>query len=155
RKPEHHRESAMTAPVPPPRPGRPRLSTPLRLGRPRMRLKAGMFALAFVFSLYGGRLIQLQVTGAGNYAEKAAADRTADVPLYAPRGSILDSAGQPLAESVDAVDVIADPLVIAQQKQDPSVYASKIAAYLGNPPGSVDVAQLRAQLADSGSQYEV
>jgi cell division protein FtsI (penicillin-binding protein 3) len=120
-----------------------------------MRLKAGMFALAFVFSLYGGRLIQIQVTGAGNYAEKAAADRTADVTLYATRGSILDSAGQPLAESVDAVDVIADPLVIAQQKQDPSVYASKIAAYLGNPPGSVDLAKLRAQLANSTSQYAV
>jgi cell division protein FtsI (penicillin-binding protein 3) len=145
----------MNASVPPPRPARPRLSTPLRLGRPRLRLKAGMFALAFVFSLYGGRLIQLQVTDAGGYAAKAAADRTADVTLYATRGSILDSSGQPLAESVDAVDVIADPLVIAQQKEDPSVYASKIAAYLGNPPGSVDIAALRAQLADSTSQYAV
>ena len=140
---------------PPTRPARPRPANTVRLGRPKHRLRTGMFALAFVFSLYGGRLVQLQVTGAGGYAAKAAADRTADVTLYATRGSILDSSGQPLAESVDAVDVIADPLVISQQKQDPSVYASKMAAYLGNPPGSVNVAQLRAELADSSSQYEV
>ena len=140
---------------PRPRPSTPRASTPVRLGRPKRRLRAGMFALAFVFSLYGGRLVQLQVTDAGGFAAKAAADRTADVTLYATRGSILDASGQPLAESVDAVDVIADPLVISQQKQDPSVYASKLAAYLGNPAGSANVAQLRAQLSDSTSQYAV
>ena len=138
------------ASVPPPRP-----AATVRLGRPKRRLRVGMVTLAFVFSLYGGRLVQLQVTGDGGYAAKAAADRTADVTLYATRGSILDASGKPLAESVDAVDVIADPLVIAQQKQDPSVYASKIAAYLGNPPGSVDVAGLRAKLAAATTQYQV
>ncbi|HET9172171.1 MAG TPA: penicillin-binding protein 2 [Actinospica sp.] len=143
---------------PPPRPTavpNPRPVPTLRLGRPKRRLRTGMFALAFVFSLYGGRLVQLQVTDAGGYAAKAAADRTADVTLYATRGSILDASGQPIAESVDAVDVIADPLVIAQQKQDPSVYASKLAAYLGNPPGSADVSALRKKLANSSSQYAV
>jgi len=130
-------------------------AAPLRLGRPSRRLKVGMLALAFVFSLYSGRLMQLQVTDAGGYAAKAAADRTADVTLYAKRGSILDSSGQPMAESVDAVDVIADPLVIAQQKQDPAVYASKLAAYLGNPPGTADIATLRAKLSKPGSQYAV
>ena len=145
----------MTQPPQPPRPARPRSATPLRLGRPKHRLRAGMFALAFVFSLYGGRLVQLQVTDAGGYAAKAAADRTADVTLYSTRGSILDASGQPIAQSVDAVDVIADPLLIAQQKQDPAVYASKLAAYLGNPAGSVDVAALRGKLANSSSQYAV
>jgi cell division protein FtsI (penicillin-binding protein 3) len=95
-------------PAPPTRP----LPT-VRLGRPKRRLRVGMLTLAFVFSLYGGRLVQIQVTGGGSYAAKAAADRTADVTLYATRGSILDAAGKPLAESVDAVDVIADPLVVA------------------------------------------
>ena len=137
-------------PAPPAKP-----SAPLQLGRPRRRLKVGMVTLAFVFSLYGGRLVQLQVADAGGYAAKAAADRTADVTLYATRGSILDAAGQPLAQSVDAVDVIADPLVLAQQKQDPSVYASKLAAYLGSPPGTADVAALRTKLANATSQYAV
>jgi cell division protein FtsI (penicillin-binding protein 3) len=139
----------------PPRPAATRPAPTLRLGRPKRRIRAGMFALAFVFSLYGGRLVQLQATDAGGYAAQAAADRTADVTLYATRGSILDASGQPIAESVDAVDVIADPLLIAQQKQDPAVYASKLAAYLGNPPGSVDVAALRTKLAKPGSQYAV
>jgi len=130
-------------------------AAPLRLGRPGRRLRIGLVALAFVFSLYGGRLIQLQVTDSAGYAARAAADRTADVTLYATRGAILDAAGRPLAESVDAVDVIADPLVIAQAKQNPSVYASKLAAYLGDPPGSVDVAALRTKLADASSQYAV
>ncbi len=139
-----------------PRPAEPaRSAATLRLGRPGRRLRVGMVALAFVFSLYGGRLIQLQVTDSAGYAARAAADRTADVTLYATRGSILDAAGQPLAESVDAVDVIADPLVIAQAKQDPALYASKLAAYLGHPAGSVDVAALRTKLADSSSQYAV
>lgn len=142
-------------PQPPRPPANPRPTPTLRLGRPKRRLRAGMVTLAFVFSLYGGRLVQLQVTDAGSYAAKAAADRTADVTLYATRGSILDASGQPIAQSVDAVDVIADPLLIAQQKQDPSVYASKLAAYLGNPPGSVDVAALRTKLANSNSQYAV
>ena len=146
-RPESAAPSAAPAPAKP--------STPLKLGRPKRRLRVGLLALAFVFSLYGGRLVQLQVADAGGYAAKAAADRTADVTLFATRGAILDSAGQPLAESVDAVDVIADPLVIAQQKQDPAVYASKLAAYLGNPAGSVNVAALRAKLADSTSQYAV
>ncbi|HEX4788411.1 MAG TPA: penicillin-binding protein 2 [Actinospica sp.] len=137
----------------PPPPAKP--AAPLRLGRPRRRLSVGMLALAFVFSLYGGRLVQLQVADSGGYAARAAADRTADVTLYATRGSILDASGQPLAESVDAVDVIADPLVIAQQKQDPAVYASKLAAYLGNPAGTADVAALRTKLAESASQYQV
>ena len=154
----------MTQPPPRPRPrpepraeqkAVPKPAAPLRLGRPKRRLRVSMLTLAFVFSLYGGRLVQLQVTDAGGYAARAAADRTADVTLYATRGSILDSSGQPLAESVDAVDVIADPLVIAQQKQDPAVYASKLAAYLGNPAGSVDVAALRTKLAASTSQYAV
>ncbi|MBR7839675.1 penicillin-binding protein 2, partial [Actinospica durhamensis] len=126
-----------------------------RLGRPRRRLRVGMVTLAFVFSLYGGRLIQLQVTDSAGFAARAAADRTADVTLYATRGSILDADGKPLAESVDAVDVIADPLVIAQSKQDPAVYASKLAAYLGNPAGSADVAALRTKLSASTSQYAV
>ena len=127
-------------------------SVPLRLGRPKRRLKVGMVTLAFVFSLYGGRLVQLQVADSGGYAAKAAAERTADVTLFAARGSILDSAGRPLAQSVD---VIADPLVIAQQKQDPATYASQLAAYLGDPPGTADVAALRAKLSNATSQYAV
>jgi cell division protein FtsI (penicillin-binding protein 3) len=140
---------ARPQPTAPPRPA----AAPLRLGDPRRRLRIGLVTLAFVFSLFGGRLVQLQAVDSAGYAASAAAARTQEYTLFATRGSILDSSGKPLAESVDAVDVTADPAQIKSLKQDPAVYASKLAALLGNPPGSADVAQLRTQLSDAASQY--
>jgi len=127
----------------------------LVLGRPRKRLRTGMIAIAFVFSLYGGRLVQLQAVNSTDYGAAADSSRLTDYVLTATRGSILDSAGNPLAESVGAVDVLADPAQIKQLKQDPAVYASKLAALLGSPPGTANVAALRQQLSDVPSQYEV
>ncbi|MGH6657247.1 MAG: peptidoglycan D,D-transpeptidase FtsI family protein, partial [Actinocrinis sp.] len=126
---------------------------PLRLGDPRRRLRVGLVALAFVLSLFGGRLFQLQALDKVDYGASADAARTQDYVLTAARGSILDGAGRPLAESVDAVDVTADPVQIRTLKQDPAVYASKLAALLGNPPGSVDVAALRTRLSDVTTRY--
>jgi cell division protein FtsI (penicillin-binding protein 3) len=144
----------------PPRPPRglpaapaPAAAKPLRLGDPRRRLRIGMVTMAFVFSLFGGRLIQLQAVDSAGYGASASAARTQDYVLAATRGSILDSAGQPLAESVDAVDLTADPVQIRTLKQDPAVYASKLAALLGNPPGSADVAALRAKLSNVTTRY--
>jgi cell division protein FtsI (penicillin-binding protein 3) len=136
---------ARTAPARPPK--------PLVLGDPRRRLRVGMIGLAFVFSLFGGRLVQLQAVDASGYAASADASRTEDYTLTATRGSILDAAGQPLAASVDAVDVTADPIQIKTLKQDPAVYASKLAALLGNPPGSANVADLRAKLSTATTRY--
>jgi cell division protein FtsI (penicillin-binding protein 3) len=144
------RQAARGSGAPPP-PGRP--AAPLRLGDPRRRLKIGLVILALVFSLFGGRLVQLQAVDASGYAHSASAARTQGYTLYATRGSILDSAGKPLAESVDAVDVTADPAQIKTLKQNPAVYASKLAALLGTPPGSANVARLRTELSDSATQY--
>jgi cell division protein FtsI (penicillin-binding protein 3) len=133
----------------------PSASKPLQLGDPRRRLRVGMITMAFVFSLFGGRLIQLQAVDSAGYGASASAARTQDYVLTATRGSILDSAGQPLAESVNAVDITADPVQIRTLKQDPAVYASKLAALLGNPPGSADVALLRSQLSKVTTRYVV
>lgn len=134
----------------PPQPTPPK---PVRLGSPRRRLRIGLIAMVFIFTLFGGRLVQLQAVNSVNYGAAASAERTQDYVLTATRGSILDSSGQPLAESVDAVDITADPVQISTLKQDPAVYASKLAALLGNPPGSVDVAALRAKLSDGNTRY--
>ncbi|MBS2964054.1 penicillin-binding protein 2 [Actinocrinis puniceicyclus] len=131
----------------------PAAAKPLQLGDPRRRLRVGMITMAFVLSLFGGRLFQLQAVDAVNYGASAAAARTQDYVLTATRGAILDSAGRPLAESVDAVDITADPVQVRSLKQDPAVYASKLAALLGNPPGSVDVGKLRAKLSDVTTRY--
>jgi cell division protein FtsI (penicillin-binding protein 3) len=126
---------------------------PLRLGNPLRRLRIVVVAIAFIFSLFAGRLVQLQAVNSVNYGATASAERTQDYVLTATRGSILDSSGQPLAESVDAVDITADPVQISTLKQDPTVYASKLAALLGNPPGSVDVAALRGKLSNVTTRY--
>lgn len=136
--------------VPPPPPGK-----ALVLGRPRHRLRTGLIAIAFVFSLFAGRLVQLQAVNSTDYGAAASSSRLTDYTLTATRGSILDSAGNPLAESVNAVDVVADPAQIKQLKQDPAVYASKLAALLGNPPGTADVATLRKELAAVPNQYQL
>jgi cell division protein FtsI (penicillin-binding protein 3) len=136
---------------PPPAPQRP--PKPLVLGDPRRRLRVGTIALAFVFSLFGGRLVQLQAVDAAGYGASAAAARTQDYTLTATRGAILDASGQPLAESVDAIDITADPIQIKTLKQDPAVYASKLAALLGDPPGTANVADLRAKLSNATTRY--
>jgi cell division protein FtsI (penicillin-binding protein 3) len=136
--------------VPPPPQGK-----ALVLGRPRRRLRTGLVAIAFVFSLFGGRLVQLQAVNTTNYGAAADSSRLTDYVLTATRGSILDSAGNPLAESVNAVDVVADPAQIKSLDQDPAVYASKLAALLGSPPGTANVAVLRQELANVPSQYQL
>ena len=136
--------------VPPSPPGR-----QLVLGRPKRRLRTGLIAIAFVFSLFAGRLVQLQAVNTTDYGAAASSSRLTDYTLTATRGSILDAAGNPLAESVNAVDVVADPAQIKALKQDPAVYASKLAALLGNPPGSADVAVLRQELSAVPSQYQL
>lgn len=136
--------------VPPPPQGK-----ALVLGRPRRRLRTGLVAIAFVFSLFGGRLVQLQAVNTTDYGAAADSSRLTDYVLTATRGSILDSAGNPLAESVNAVDVVADPAQIKTLNQDPAVYASKLAALLGNPPGTANVAVLRQELSNVPSQYQL
>lgn len=126
---------------------------PLTLGDPRRRLRVGMITMAFILSLFGGRLFQLQAMDSAGYGASASAGRTQDYVLTATRGSILDSAGQPLAESVDAVDITADPVQIRNLKQDPAIYASKLAALLGDPPGNVDVLALRTKLSNVTTRY--
>jgi cell division protein FtsI (penicillin-binding protein 3) len=62
-----------------------------------------------VLSVIGGRLIQLQGLDRSTYATLAVDQRINKLTLTAVRGPILDRAGNPLAETVDARDVVADP----------------------------------------------
>jgi cell division protein FtsI (penicillin-binding protein 3) len=62
-----------------------------------------------VLSVIGGRLIQLQGLDRSTYAALAENQRLNQITLTAVRGDILDRDGHPLAETVDARDVVADP----------------------------------------------
>jgi len=67
------------------------------LRRSRARFIAFSVAAMLIFTALGGRLFQLQVVSGEEYARRAAADRTVEVPVPAPRGLIFDRAGRPLA----------------------------------------------------------
>jgi cell division protein FtsI (penicillin-binding protein 3) len=66
-----------------------------------------------LLTLLGGRLVQLQTFDSKAYAAKAVKQREVDHVLPAMRGTIYDRNGQPLAMSVDARLVSADPLEVA------------------------------------------
>lgn len=65
--------------------------------------------MAFVLSLFAGRLILLQAFDPGKYAMAAAKENTKPFVLHASRGAILDRNGVPLSVSEEAVAITADP----------------------------------------------
>ena len=69
----------------------------LDLRRSRARFVAFGVVAALLFVVLSGRLFQLQVVSGEDYARRAAADRTAEVALPAPRGLIFDRDGRPVA----------------------------------------------------------
>jgi len=71
-----------------------------------------------------GRLVQIQVVRHADYVERARRQQERTIALSPTRGSILDSRGRVLAESVSADSVYADPQVIS----DPARVAKRIAA---------------------------
>src|SRR3954470_20258426 len=122
-------------PAAPPRPARSR-AQPVRpsprrsTGRvPKRRLQAILILSLIVLSLIAGRLVQLQGLDRSTYAAMAERQRLHTVALTAPRGEIVDRDGQPLAETVDARDVYADPTKVT----DPRVEADQLAPVLGVP----------------------
>ena len=72
------------------------------------------------------RLIVLQVVQHDKYVERARKQQEAEVPIPAPRGSIFDRNGQPLAISVPVASVSVNP----QQVADPKMASEVLASYL-------------------------
>lgn len=103
-----------------------------------------LLALGVLLSLFVGRLVQLQGVDAAAYDSSAGAHRTQKVELLATRGDITDASGDPLAVSVDAVDVTADPT----QVKRPDATAAALAPILG-----VDAGRLRALLSTPHTRY--
>jgi cell division protein FtsI (penicillin-binding protein 3) len=81
--------------------------------------------VAFVLSLFAARLIQLQGIDENDYAAMAVEKGAKTITLEAPRASIYDRNGEPLAQSIDAAKLTADPTFTDEN-------ATKIATYLRN-----------------------
>jgi cell division protein FtsI (penicillin-binding protein 3) len=88
------------------------------------------------------RLAVLQVRESGAYAMLGSTQRAHTEALPAVRGEILDRDGTPMALTLDARDVYANPTLVT----DPRVEAAQIAPILGEPQRAI-----RSALASSGT----
>ncbi|MBQ0903268.1 penicillin-binding protein 2 [Micromonospora sp. U21] len=102
---------------------------PPKLADPRLRLRLGTALTLALFAAIGIRLIFLQAVDTPAYAGGGVADRTRTVELPAPRGAIYDRTGEPLAHSVEARYVFADPTEI----EDSAATAKALSPLLGMP----------------------
>ena len=74
-----------------------------------LRLRVALIGVAMLLSLFAGRLVQIQGIDAASYAARADSSGLVTLDLPAERGRILDRNGEPLAESVAGLMVVADP----------------------------------------------
>ncbi len=109
------------------------------------RLRLSTVVLVSLFVIIAGRLVQIQLTEADVYAANAMEQRSVEIPLPAPRGSILDRTGAILAHSVEARYVYADPSLV----EDPEAVAAQLSPLLGIQR-SVLAEQMRPRTFDNG-----
>ncbi|MGC1215176.1 MAG: penicillin-binding protein 2, partial [Micromonospora sp.] len=102
---------------------------PPKLADPRRRLRLGTLLTLALFATIGVRLVFLQTVDTPAYADGGVADRLARVDLPAPRGAIYDRTGAPLAHSVEARYVYADPTRV----KDRFATAKLLSPLLGKP----------------------
>ena len=115
----------------------------LKLGRSGLRLRMTFGVMAFVLSLFAGRLVLLQGVDPDSYAAAATKENTQGNILHASRGSIEDRNGVELAVSEDAVAITADP---TQTKP----VADQLAAILAPKLTSTTSAKLIAAMTGKG-----
>jgi penicillin-binding protein 2 len=121
----------------------------LDLRRSRPRFVAFGLAAAVIIAALGGRLFQLQVVQGEEYARRAAADRTLEVPLPAPRGLIFDRAGRPLAVNAPSWTVKVRPADL------PAGSESRVLRRVAQVTEG-DLATLRSRLDDfRGSPFDL
>ncbi|MGA8258146.1 MAG: penicillin-binding protein 2 [Nocardioides sp.] len=115
-------------------------------GSSTVRLRVGFVFIAIVLSIFAGRLVQLQGIDPGQYAAMAAAEGSVNVVLPAERGRILDRNGEPLADSVDGLMIVADPTLTAANAPE---LATLLAKRL-----DVDYFQILERLRARDSQFQ-
>ncbi|MGB2569620.1 peptidoglycan D,D-transpeptidase FtsI family protein [Micromonospora citrea] len=120
---------------------------PPKLAEPRRRLRLGTLLVLALFATIGIRLVFLQAVDTPAYAGAGVDDRLTRVDLPAPRGAILDRTGAPLARSVEARYVFADPTRV----KDRTATARLLSPLLGVPVS--ELAEKMKRRGDSQFQY--
>jgi cell division protein FtsI (penicillin-binding protein 3) len=100
---------------------------------PLSRLVALLVAMILAFGGIFARLTVLQVSQAASLQDLALAQRLRTVELPAERGEIVDRSGEPLALSLEARDVYADPRYVT----DPWRVAAALAPLLERDAGEL------------------
>ena len=72
-----------------------------------------LYLCILVFTVFAGRLFQIQGLDMGAYAAEAVRSGTMPITVPAPRGEILDRNGRPLATSIEGRNITADPKLTA------------------------------------------
>jgi cell division protein FtsI (penicillin-binding protein 3) len=112
-----------------------------------LQLFAALAAWAFIVV---ARLVQIQLVRHGDYVVKAARQQERTLALQPVRGSIIDSRGRILAESVAAESIYADPQAVGDRDQTVKALASvnalqmsaaELNARLSSPSGFVWIAR--------------
>jgi penicillin-binding protein 2 len=130
------------------------------LHRSPARFVAFGVATALLFTMLGGRLFQLQILNGELYAQRAAATRTAEVPIPAPRGLVFDRQGRPLVVNVPSwlvsvrpADLPKDqrPIVLARLAEltgeDGVSLGATLDAYKGSPYDPVPLTHVSRDVA--------
>ncbi len=121
------------------------------VGRARSGRRLGVFLLIYLLLTVaiGWRLVTVQVVSADEYRAAAEQQATREVTLPAERGAIYDRAGDPLAISVPASTVYANPRLLARAEIDPTYVAADLEPLL-----DADLDALMERLTrDSGFVY--
>ncbi|MFB9802797.1 peptidoglycan D,D-transpeptidase FtsI family protein, partial [Streptomonospora salina] len=98
------------------RPNPPR--RPVKRGNPRRRIHAAGILMGVILLVFAGRLVQIQVIDAPEYAAKAENLRLETVDIPTTRGDITDASGDPLALSVEARTVFVDPVAVRDDERE-------------------------------------
>ena len=80
-------------------------------------MRVALVLMLFLLSLFGGRLVQVQGLDASALATQALRSRTQTQTIFAHRGDIVDSTGDPLATTVELRDVLVDQTLVGQYKR--------------------------------------
>jgi cell division protein FtsI (penicillin-binding protein 3) len=87
------------------------------------RLRLLLFVILVAFAALGARTAWIQTVRSASLTALARAQTKANLVLPAQRGTIYDRLGTPLAIGQQATDVIADPMQIADPRQEAKVAA--------------------------------
>jgi cell division protein FtsI (penicillin-binding protein 3) len=101
------------------------------------RLSWLLVGYLFLTALMGYRLVSVQVLDAAELRERAERQTQREITLPARRGRLYDRSGEPLAMSLAAATLYANPRAIAEGGADPGIVASKLAPLLDRDPNEL------------------